>query len=78
MERLLSSRHLVPIYGYYVNNVLTQVISHTLGDIIFARENERAKSYLLMEVTKQSLPLSHGWTKMKMENYWLQYRARLA
>ncbi|KAL7497482.1 hypothetical protein ACHAWT_005502 [Skeletonema menzelii] len=41
MERLSSSHHLVPIYGYCANTVLTQAISHTLDDVIYARENER-------------------------------------
>jgi len=43
MERLSSSHHLVAIYGYCANTVLTQAISHTLDDVIYARENERKK-----------------------------------
>ncbi len=45
MERLSSSHHLVPIYGYCANTVLTQAISHTLDDVIYARENERKKKW---------------------------------
>ncbi|KAL7530584.1 hypothetical protein ACHAXR_003575, partial [Thalassiosira sp. AJA248-18] len=45
MERLSSSHHLVPIYGYCANTVLTQAISHTLDDVIYARENERVKKW---------------------------------
>ena len=45
MERLSSSHHLVPIYGYCANTVLTQAISHTLDDVIYARENEKKKKW---------------------------------
>ena len=45
MERLSSSHNLVPIYGYCSNTVLTQAISHTLDDVIYAREKERAKRW---------------------------------
>ena len=45
MERLSSSHHLVPIYGYCANTVLTQAISHTLDDVIYARENEMKKKW---------------------------------
>jgi len=45
MERLSSSHHLVAIYGYCANTVLTQAISHTLDDVIYARENERKKKW---------------------------------
>eukprot|EP00985_Skeletonema_marinoi_P007757 scaffold3453_cov230-Skeletonema_marinoi.AAC.9 len=45
MERLSSSHHLVPIYGYCANTVLTQAISHTLDDVIYARENEQKKKW---------------------------------
>lgn len=43
MELLSSSHHLVPIYGYCANTVLTQAISHTLDDVIYAREKEQVK-----------------------------------
>jgi serine/threonine protein kinase len=36
---------LVPIYGYCANTVLTQAISHTLDDVIYARENEQKKKW---------------------------------
>ena len=45
MELLSSSHHLVPIYGYCANAVLTKAISHTLDDVIYAREKERVKSW---------------------------------
>jgi serine/threonine protein kinase len=45
MELLSSSHHLVPIYGYCANTVLTQAISHTLDDVIYAREKESVKSW---------------------------------
>ena len=45
MERLSSSHHLVPIYGYCANTVLTQAISHTLDDVIYARESEMKKKW---------------------------------
>lgn len=45
MERLSSSHHLVPIYGHCANTVLTQAISHTLDDVIYARENEKVKKW---------------------------------
>ena len=45
MERLSSSHHLVPIYGYCAQTVLTQAISHTLDDVIYAREHERVKKW---------------------------------
>jgi serine/threonine protein kinase len=45
MERLSSSHHLVSIYGYCANTVLTQAMSHTLDDVIYARENEEVKSW---------------------------------
>ncbi|KAL7516043.1 hypothetical protein ACHAWX_001100 [Stephanocyclus meneghinianus] len=43
MELLSSSHHLVQIYGYCANTVLTQAISHTLDDVIYAREKEKVK-----------------------------------
>jgi serine/threonine protein kinase len=45
MERLSSSHHLVSIYGYCANTVLTQAMSHTLDDVIYARENEEVKRW---------------------------------
>ncbi|KAL7449961.1 hypothetical protein ACHAWC_001965 [Mediolabrus comicus] len=45
MERLSSSHHLVPIYGYCANTVLTQAISHTLDEVIYAREYETTKKW---------------------------------
>jgi serine/threonine protein kinase len=45
MERLSSSHHLVSIYGYCANTVLTQAISHTLDDVIYARENENVAKW---------------------------------
>jgi len=45
MERLSSSHHLVPIYGYCSQTVLTQAISHTLDDVIYAREHESVKKW---------------------------------
>lgn len=45
MELLSSSHHVVPIYGYCANTVLTQAISHTLDDVIYAREKESVKSW---------------------------------
>ena len=45
MERLSSSHHLVSIYGYCANTVLTQAMSHTLDDVIYARENEGVKRW---------------------------------
>ena len=45
MERLSSSHHLVSIYGYCANSVLTQAISHTLDDVIYARENEEVAKW---------------------------------
>ncbi|KAL3807969.1 hypothetical protein ACHAXA_010771 [Cyclostephanos tholiformis] len=45
MERLSSSHHLVSIYGYCANTVLTEAISHTLDDVIYARENEEVKRW---------------------------------
>eukprot|EP00804_Cyclotella_cryptica_P014305 CCRYP_019156-RA/>CCRYP_019156-RA protein AED:0.38 eAED:0.38 QI:0/-1/0/1/-1/1/1/0/766 len=43
MELLSASHNLVPIYGYCANTVLTQAISHTLDDVIYAREKEKVK-----------------------------------
>lgn len=45
MELLASSHHLVPIYGYCANTVLTRSISHSLDDVIYAREKERVKTW---------------------------------
>ena len=45
MERLAGSRHLVPIYGYCANTVLTGAVSHTLDDVVYAREHERVKKW---------------------------------
>ena len=45
MERLSGSHHLVAIYGYCSNTVLTQAISHTLDDVIYAEENEKVKTW---------------------------------
>lgn len=45
MERLGTSHHVVQIYGYCANTVLTQAISHTLDDVIYARENEEVKTW---------------------------------
>jgi serine/threonine protein kinase len=45
MERLSSSHHLVSIYGYCANTVLTEAISHTLDDVIYSRENEMVKKW---------------------------------
>ena len=45
MERLSSSHHLVAIYGYCAQAVLTQSISHTLDDVIYAREHEEVKRW---------------------------------
>jgi serine/threonine protein kinase len=45
MERLSSSHHLVSIYGYCANTVLTEAISHTLDDVIYARENEEVAKW---------------------------------
>ena len=45
MERLSSSHHLVPIYGYCAQTVLTGAISHTLDDVIYAREHEKVKKW---------------------------------
>ena len=45
MERLSFSNHVVPIYGYCANSVLTQAVSHTLADVIFSRENEEVKMW---------------------------------
>ncbi|KAL7465378.1 hypothetical protein ACHAXS_005698 [Conticribra weissflogii] len=45
MERLRTSHHVVQIYGYCANTVLTQAISHTLDDVIYARENEEIKTW---------------------------------
>ncbi|KAL7551445.1 hypothetical protein ACHAWF_014631 [Thalassiosira exigua] len=45
MERLSTSHHLVAIYGYCADTVLTQAISHTLDDVIYAREHEKVKKW---------------------------------
>jgi hypothetical protein len=45
MELLSSSHHLVPIYGYCANTVMTAAISHTLEDVIYAREKENVKTW---------------------------------
>lgn len=45
MERLSSSHHLVAIYGYCAQAVLTKSISHTLDDVIYAREYEKVKRW---------------------------------
>eukprot|EP00956_Cyclotella_meneghiniana_P013080 scaffold18741_cov60-Cyclotella_meneghiniana.AAC.1 len=45
MELLASSHHVVPIYGYCANTVLTRSISHSLDDVIYAREKERIKTW---------------------------------
>ena len=45
MERLSSSHHLVAIYGYCAQAVLTKSISHTLDDVIYTREYEKKKRW---------------------------------
>jgi serine/threonine protein kinase len=45
MELLSASRHAVPIYGYCAQTVLTQSISHSLEDVIYARENEEVRTW---------------------------------
>lgn len=62
MERLSSSHHLVSIYGYCANTVLTQAISHTLDDVIYARENEEVAKWSPRSgyVTRPTLELWMG------------------
>ena len=60
MELLSSSHHLVSIYGYCSNTVLTQAISHTLEDVIYAREYERVKTWS---------PVGGYKTKPKIESW---------
>jgi serine/threonine protein kinase len=57
MELLSSSQHLVPIYGYCANTVMTQAISHTLDDVIYAREKESVKTWTPDEGYKMKLKL---------------------
>ena len=57
MERLSSSHHLVPIYGYCSQTVLTQAISHTLDDVIYAREHESVKKWSPNDGYKTKPPL---------------------
>ena len=60
MELLSSSHHLVSIYGYCSNTVLTQAISHTLEDVIYAREYEHVKTWS---------PVGGYKTKPKIEDW---------
>jgi len=62
MERLSSSHHPASIYGYCANTVLTQAISHTLDDVIYAHENEEVAKWLPRSgyVTRPPLELWMG------------------
>lgn len=62
MERLSSSNHHVPIYGYCANTtVLTQAISHTLDDVIYARKKENEKRWSPHYGGYQTNPPFESW-----------------